>query len=91
MALSEDEQRSLDEMETALRRDDPEFVASVSINRVRRRRRTVLAVVFLVGMVILIGGLVTTAGNVTVGVVITLVGVLMMVAVAGATYRWRRR
>jgi len=46
MALSEYEQRQLEEMESALRRDDPGFAASVSIDRVRRRRRMVSVVVF---------------------------------------------
>lgn len=44
MALSEDEQRKLDEMEIELSRDDPAFAASVSIDRARRRRRIMVTV-----------------------------------------------
>ena len=91
MALSEYEQRRLDEMETALRRDDPRFAASVSIDRVRRRRRIVAAMVFVLGMVVLVCGLVATAATVLAGVLISTVGLMMMVAVAAAVIRWRRR
>ena len=91
MALSEYEQRQLDEMETALRRDDPGFAASVSIDRVRRHRRFVAAVVFILGMVVLVGGLVATAETVLVGVLVSTLGLLMMVAVADAVMRRRSR
>ena len=91
MALSEYEQRRLDEMETTLRRDDPSFAASVSIDRVRRRRRVVAAMVFVLGMVVLVCGLVATAATVLAGVLISTVGLMMMVAVAAAVIRWRPR
>jgi hypothetical protein len=90
MALSEDEQRVLDEMEIALRQDDPEFVASVSIDRIRRRRRTAVAVGFVIGAIVLIGGLVATAGTVLIGVVISVIGLLMMVVAGIAALRWHR-
>ena len=64
---------------------------SVSIDRVRRRRGIVAAVVFVLGMAVLIGGLVATAETVLAGVLISTVGLLMMVAVAVAVIRWRRR
>jgi hypothetical protein len=91
MALSVYEQRQLDEMETELCRDDPSFAASVSIDRVRRRRGVVAAVVFVLGMAVLVGGLVATAETVLAGVLISTVGLLMMAAVAVAVIRWRRR
>jgi Protein of unknown function (DUF3040) len=91
MALSEYEQRQLEEMESALRRDDPGFAASVSIDRVRRRRRIVAVVVFVLGMVVLVGGLVTTAVTMLAGVLISTVGLMMMVAVALAVVRGRHR
>jgi hypothetical protein len=91
MALSEYEQRQLDEMEEALRRDDPSFAASVSIVRVRRRRRFFATLGFVIGMVVLVGGLVATAETVLVGVLIGTVGLLMMIAVVVAVIRWRRR
>jgi hypothetical protein len=91
MALSEDEQRRLDEMEIALRRDDPNFAASVSIDHVRNRRRIMAAIVFVLGMVVLVAGLVFTATTVLLGVVISLVGLILMIAVVIAVIRWRRR
>jgi hypothetical protein len=42
-------------------------------------------------MAVLIGGLVATAETVLAGVLISTVGLLMMVAVAVAVIRWRRR
>ena len=90
MALSEDEQRQLDEMETALCRDDPGFAASVSIDRVSRHRRIAAAAVFVFGMVVLVAGLVATAETVLVGVLISTAGLLMMGAVAAAVIRRRR-
>ena len=91
MALSEDEQRRLDEIETALGRDDPGFAASVSIDRVRRRRRIAAAAMFVLGMIVLVGGLVATAVTLPAGVLISTVGLMMMVAVAVSVARWRRR
>ena len=80
MALSEYEQRKLDEMEAALRRDDPRFAVSVSIDRVRLRRRVVAALAFVLGMVVLVGGLVATAVSVLAGVLISTAGLMIMSA-----------
>jgi VIT1/CCC1 family predicted Fe2+/Mn2+ transporter len=91
MALSEDEQRRLDEMERALTRDDPRFAASVSIDRVRRRRRIVSACVFLIGIIVLLAGLVTTAESTTAGVVIGVAGALIMIGAVVAVFFPRRR
>src|SRR4051812_35004184 len=91
MALSEDEQRRLDEMENALLRDDPGFVASVSMGRVRTRQRIIAGVGFLLGMIVLIGGLVTTATAVLIGVLISVAGLLLMIGVAIEVFRLRRR
>jgi len=91
MALSEYEQRKLDEMEAALRRDDPRFAVSVSIDRVRLRRRVVAALAFVLGMVVLVGGLVATAVSVLAGVLISTAGLMIMVVAAVAVIRWRRR
>ena len=91
MALSEDEQRRLDEMEIAFRRDDPNFVASVSIDHVRNRRRITAVIVFVLGMIVLVAGLVSTASTVLLGVVISLAGLLMMIAIVIAVFRWQRR
>jgi len=91
MALSEDEQRRLDEMESALLRDDPGFAANVSVSRVRTRRRIIAAAGFLLGIIILIGGLVTTATAVLAGVLISVTGLLLMSGIAIAVFRWVRR
>lgn len=91
MALSEYEQRKLDEMEAALRRDDPGFAVNVSIDRVRLRRRVGAALEFVLGMVVLVGGLVATAVSVLAGVLISTVGLMIMVVAAVAVIRWRRR
>lgn len=91
MGLSEYEQRQLDELESALCRDDPGFAASVSIDRVRRRRRIVAVLGFIVGMVVLIGGLVATAVTLLAGVLISTVGLVMMVASAFSPIRGHRR
>ncbi len=91
MALSEDEQRRLDEMERALTRDDPQFAAGVSIDHLRRRRRIVGASVFLIGIIVLLAGLVTTAESTTAGVVIGVAGALIMIAAVVAVSFPRRR
>ena len=80
MGLSESEQRKLAEIERALEQEDPRFAASISIQRVRRRRRTFVAVAFLLGVMVLLIGLLGTAQSVIVGVVISVVGLLTMFA-----------
>ena len=75
----------------ALLRDDPNFAASVSIDRVRRRRRVAGAALFVLGMVVLLAGLTATAGAVLAGVLISIMGLAMMVAAAVVGVRWRRR
>lgn len=90
MALSDDEQRRLDEMERGLALDDPRFAAGVSIDQLRRRRRVVGAVVFLVGIVVLLVGLVMTAVSPPVGVVTGVAGLLIMIAAVVAVF-FRRR
>jgi uncharacterized membrane protein YiaA len=90
MALSDSEQKRLDEIERALLQDDPKFAAKVSIGHVRRRRRFAAAAVFVLGMVVLLAGLVDTAQSTLTGVLISILGVLMMGA-AAATLLLRPR
>lgn len=90
MALSEYEQRQLDEIEAGFRRDDPGFAVSVSIDRVRLRRRVAAGGVFVLGMVVLVGGLVATAASVLAGVLISTAGLMMMAAAGTAVIRWHR-
>jgi hypothetical protein len=81
MPLTDGERRSLDEIERALQRDDPEFAATIDIDRLRvlRLRRLVIpALSFLLGTLLLVGGLVTTHEQLVVGVVIGVTGALIM-------------
>ncbi len=80
MALSEGEQRRLDEIERALRSEDPGFADTITITRVRRHRKVLAATVFVVGMLALVAGLVTTDAALWAGIVIAAVGVAAMVA-----------
>lgn len=94
MALSEGEQRRLDEMERALQRDDPQFTARVSLGYVRGRRLIAAAAVFLVGVVVLLTGLVLSSAATVIGVIVSVAGLLGMVAAAFTVLfgsRWRRR
>ncbi len=91
MPLSEGEQRRLDEIERALRNDDPNFAATITISRVKRHRAAVAALVFLVGMVGLVVGLVTTDASLWAGIVISMLGVAAMGAGAVLYFRPRRR
>jgi uncharacterized membrane protein YedE/YeeE len=91
MPLSDGEQRRLDEIESALQRDDPTFGARVSIDDVRHRRWVVGGGLLLIGMVGLLAGLVVTAGSTWVGVVIGVAGFLIMVAAAVILFFPHRR
>ncbi len=80
MPLSDGEQRRLDEIERALRSDDPKFAATITIEHVKRQRVVLSAVLFLLGMIMLIAGLVTADSALWVGITITVAGVAAMVA-----------
>jgi hypothetical protein len=84
MALSDDEQRTVDEMERMLAGDDPGFAARISLKHARRRRWIVSAALFVVGIGVLLAGLVTTAERAPVGVLISVAGLLIMIAAAVA-------
>ena len=51
MALSEDEQRRLDEIERSLHSDDPVLATILDIGVIRRHRCSVAVAVFVVGLV----------------------------------------
>ena len=89
MALSEGEQRRLDEIERALRSEDPGFAATITISRLRRHRVVLAALVFVVGMLALVAGLVTTDAALWAGVVIAVLGIGAMVT--GAVMYFRPR
>ncbi len=80
MALSEGEQRRLDEIERALRSEDPGFADTITITRVRRHRKVLAALVFVLGMLALVAGLVTTDASLWAGIVIVAAGVAAMLA-----------
>ncbi len=62
MALSEDEQRLLDELEASLAADDPRLANTLgtrSSYKVHRRRASLAGLLFAIGVALLIGGLST--------------------------------
>jgi hypothetical protein len=91
MALSEGEQRRLDEIERALARDDPKFASTITIDQFRRHRAVVSALLFVIGMVGLVAGLVLTDGLLWAGVIISVAGVAAMIAGALTFFGVRRR
>ena len=87
MPLSEDEQRRLDEMERALRRDDPKFAAGQYIERIWLRRTVAAGATALTGMVLLVAGIVTTQAILVLGVFVGVMGFLSMVVGAALITR----
>src|SRR5450755_2464835 len=88
MALSEFEQRKLDEIERALHRDDPGFASAIKTSAIkmgamRRHGRFVAVVVFVVGLLALVAGVVLAQGLPLVGVAVSVLGFVVMVAGAG--------
>ena len=51
MPLSEGEQRRLDEIERAMKLDDPKFAATITIEHFRRQHAVVAAVFLALGMI----------------------------------------
>ncbi|HEX8509559.1 MAG TPA: DUF3040 domain-containing protein [Propionibacteriaceae bacterium] len=85
MALSEEEQRLLDQMEAALAAEDPKLVHALrgtGTRRVHRRRAAIAGVGFFVGLALLITGMSTTW-------FVSVLGFVVMVAAAvTAIYSW---
>ena len=90
MALSNDEQHTLDEIERALRDEDPVFVRTVDFDRLRLRRVMTGALVFLLGMVVLVVGEVASQAQLAVGVIVGIAGFVTMFAAAGWVFIGRR-
>ena len=80
MALSDDEQRRLEEIERALDRYGPRLAAGGSDNQRRERRWVAAAAVLGVGLVVLLTGLVLTQGSVTLGVIVVVAGMSIVTA-----------
>ena len=83
MALSEYEQRKLDEIEQALHRDDPGFAGTINFAAMRRNGRLVAAALFVMGLLMLAFGAVLAQGLPLVGVAVSVLGFMAMVAGAG--------
>ena len=77
--LSNDEQRQLDEIERALRDDDPSFAATVDFGHVRRRRIIAPAAAILLGLVLLVGGEIAAQWLLIAGVILGATGFLVAV------------
>lgn len=86
MALSEEEQRLLSQMEEALAAEDPKLVNTLrgtGARRVHRRRAAVAGVGFFVGLALLIAGMSTE-------IFLSVLGFVVMVAAAvTAIYAWQ--
>jgi hypothetical protein len=85
MPLSEREQRQLEQIELALERDDPQYVATVNLEHLRQQRLRSLivpALIFLLGTIVFVGGLVTTHAHLVAGILISVTGVLAMTTTA---------
>ncbi len=91
MALSNDEQHTLDEIERGLRDEDPVFVNAVDFDRLRLRRVMTGALVFILGMVVLVVGEVASQVQLAVGVIVGVSGFVTMFAAAGWVFIGRRK
>jgi Protein of unknown function (DUF3040) len=90
MPLSKAEQRTLDEIEQALRATDPKFAEHASFDHQRRllhRRLVVGAFAFALGLIVLVAGAIGTAALVATGVLISVTGFVVMFAAAAWTLR----
>ena len=86
MALSDEEQRLLEQMEAALAAEDPKLVNTLrgtGVRRIHRRRAALAGVGFFVGLALLIAGISTQ-------IFLSVVGFVIMVAAAvTAIYSWQ--
>jgi Protein of unknown function (DUF3040) len=91
MALSEGEQRRLDEIARRLAIEDPSFAQRITHEGLRRPRLVVALAVFVMGMVLLITGLVLTDASLWFGLAILVAGVAAMGAALVVVFRERAR
>ena len=94
MALSEEEERLLDQMEAALSAEDPKLVHTFSgkgTRRVHRRRAALAGVGFFVGLGLLVGGMaIGMNSHPYIGIGVSVAGFVIMVATAvTAIYAWQ--
>jgi len=91
MALSEGEQRRLDEIERGLAIEDPSFAQRITHEGLRRPRLVVAIAIFVMGMVALVTGLVLTDASVVFGLVVLGAGLAAMSVAVVIALRERRR
>ncbi len=91
MALSECEQRKLDEIERSLHSDDPALATILDSGVVRRHRRVVAVLIFVGGLVALMGGAVAALSLPLRGVVMSVLGFVAMGVGAGLYVSGRAR
>jgi len=93
MALSEEEQRLLEQMEAALAAEDPKLVNTLrgtGVRKVHRRRAAIAGVGFFVGLALLVVGLYLMSDGPTGYVALSIFGFVIMVAAAViAIYSWQ--
>jgi len=77
--LSNDEQRQLDEIERALREDDPDFASAVDFGHARRRRVMAPGAIILLGLILLVVGAIAAESFLLVGVILSVGGFLVAV------------
>jgi hypothetical protein len=86
MALSDEEQRLLEQMEAALAADDPKLVNALrgtGVRRVHRRRAAIAGVGFFAGLALLVAGI-------SINPFLSVLGFVVMVAAAvTAIYSWQ--
>ncbi|WP_375431651.1 DUF3040 domain-containing protein [uncultured Friedmanniella sp.] len=86
MALSDEEQRLLEQMEAALAAEDPKLVNALrgtGVRRVHRRRAAIAGIGFFAGLALLILGISTN-------LIFSVLGFVVMVAAAvTAIYSWQ--
>ena len=86
MALSEDEQRLLAQMEAALAAEDPKLANTLrgtTVRRLHRRRAALAGIGFVVGLAALVGGMLTHP-------LLSVLGfVIMLAATVVAVSSWR--
>src|SRR6478735_6256267 len=93
MALSDEEQRLLEQMEAALAAEDPKLVNTLrgtGVRKVHRRRAAIAGVGFFVGLALLVVGLYLMSTGPIGYVALSILGFVIMVASAvTAIYSWQ--
>jgi hypothetical protein len=91
MALSEGDQRRLDEIARGLAIEDPSFAQRITHDGLRRPRLVVALAVFVMGMVALVTGLVLTDASLWFGLTFLIAGLAAMGAGVVVALRERAR